>query len=939
MFIVGIHDHFLVILSVLIAAFASYTALSLAGRMRASVGLMRRAWLGAAAITLGGGIWSMHFVAMLAFSVPGMSISYDIPLSLLSLATPIAFTTGGLIAMSWGVATSLRVVVSGLLMGTGVAAMHYMGMAAMRMDATLSYERLWLSLSVLIAIGAATAATWLASRDQQANHRAAAAIALGGAIAGMHYAGMKAAVFTAARQVDHAGESASLSQTYLAIGITVVTLAILLLALGAAQIDRAFNAYARREARIAMRLSIADVLRGQHTRSTLQDMAAMIGAHFSASQAGFAQFDPENEEFQFETCWSDGSVAPLAGTRPAEQFGSKLIAELNAGRTVIVEDSLQHSREEPARIGRRGGDLQTRSLLIVPFLRDERLWTIVFVADRFARGWHADDVLFLEELAERTRLVIERAEVENQLRQMNATLEARVEARSAQLRQAEEARREADALYRAYFQNTPDPLFVLGVGDGPTFIVEQINPAHEGGVGFKLEAIKGKRIDEVLPADTATRVVEAYRHVVETAKIFSYRDIFTLGERSQYWDTTLIPMTNDQGQVVRIFGSSRDVTAQILSEEALRQSQKMEAMGQLTGGVAHDFNNLLTPIIGSLDRLQRKGLGDERDQKLVAGAMQAAERAKTLVQRLLSFARRQPLQTVPVNIVSLVNGMADLISSTVGPRIATVVEMADDLPPALADPNQLEMALLNLSVNARDAMPDGGTLRIAASALTVGSGELGDLQPGEYVCLSVTDDGVGMDEATARRAVDPFFSTKGVGRGTGLGLSMVHGLAAQLGGRLTIKSKPGLGTQIQLCLPRSNEAPASDMPAHEPIVAPSIGTVLLVDDEDLVRDTTTDMLIDLGYQVHSARCAAEAIELIDKGLVPDYLVTDHLMPGQSGTELAWHVLGVLPATKVIIISGYAEANGADPRLSLLSKPFVQAELAAKLARLSEGPST
>ena len=281
--------------------------------------------------------------------------------------------------------------------------------------------------------------------------------------------------------------------------------------------------------------------------------------------------------------------------------------------------------------------------------------------------------------------------------------------------------------------------------------------------------------------------------------------------------------------------------------EQLRHSQKLEAMGSLTGGVAHDFNNLLTPIIGGLDLLQRRGFGGEREKRLIAGAAQSAERAKTLVQRLLAFARRQPLQAVAVDLGKLVRDMADLVSSTTGPQIRVVVEIVDDLPPAKADANQLEMALLNLSVNARDAMPEGGTLRITAS---LSARPLPELKPGEYLCLSVADTGVGMDEATLERAVEPFFSTKGVGKGTGLGLAMVHGLASQLGGALSITSKIGLGTNVELWLPKAEVVIESE---KGPVDSPSRrgrGTVLLVDDEEYVRMSTAEMLFVLGYRRH-----------------------------------------------------------------------------------------
>lgn len=220
------------------------------------------------------------------------------------------------------------------------------------------------------------------------------------------------------------------------------------------------------------------------------------------------------------------------------------------------------------------------------------------------------------------------------------------------------------------------------------------------------------------------------------------------------------------------------------AREALRQSQKMEAMGSLTGGVAHDFNNLLTPIVGSLDLLQRKGVGGEREQRLIDAALQSAERAKTLVQRLLAFARRQPLKAEPVDVRSMIEGMSDLIASTSGPRIRLELDVQPDLLPALADANQVEMALLNLAVNARDAMPDGGRLTIAADVEDISETHRAGLVCGQYVRIAVSDTGGGMDEATIARAAEPFFSTKGIGKGTGLGLSMVHGLAAQLGGGL-----------------------------------------------------------------------------------------------------------------------------------------------------------
>ncbi|HEX3406411.1 MAG TPA: ATP-binding protein, partial [Caulobacteraceae bacterium] len=395
------------------------------------------------------------------------------------------------------------------------------------------------------------------------------------------------------------------------------------------------------------------------------------------------------------------------------------------------------------------------------------------------------------------------------------------------------------------------------------------------------------------------------------------------------------------GERIGAFQFIYDVTERMLeqerlaqAEEQLRQAQKMEAMGQLTGGVAHDFNNLLTPIIGGLDVLQRARIGGERERRLIDGALQSADRAKTLVQRLLAFARRQPLQPTAVDLGALVRGMADLVASTAGPQIRVVVEIEDDVAPARADQNQLEMALLNLAVNARDAMSGGGTIRISVANAQVRAGQTPGLAPGPYVRLSVADTGVGMDAATLARAVEPFFSTKGIGKGTGLGLSMVHGLMQQLGGALTIASRPGLGANVELWLPQSGEAPADSERSHAPVEPGSRrGLALLVDDEALVRASTADMLAELGYSVAEASSAEEALRRLDAGLKPAVVISDHLMPGMTGVDLARAVGARFPDVPVLIVSGYADMEGIEPDLARLTKPFLTADLSAALAEI------
>jgi len=369
----------------------------------------------------------------------------------------------------------------------------------------------------------------------------------------------------------------------------------------------------------------------------------------------------------------------------------------------------------------------------------------------------------------------------------------------------------------------------------------------------------------------------------------------------------------------------------------LHEAQKLETLGQLTGGVAHDFNNLLTPIIGSLDLLRRRTAPTDKSHRHIDMALQAASRAATLVQRLLAFARRQDLQPRSVDIVTLLHGMQDLIRKSVGPMVEVAVECPAELPPARIDPNQLELAILNLALNARDAMAGGGRLSISARAEAVGPGHL--LAAGEYLRVSISDTGVGMDSVTLGHAVEPFFSTKGVGRGTGLGLSMVHGLCAQLGGTLYLRSKPGEGTTAEMWLPAATEPAGREEIEPAPlVVARRAATILLVDDEDIVRRATADMLSDIGYTVVEAASGAEALRMVRDGTICDVVVSDYLMPGMNGVDLISHLRDLLPGLPAILISGYSTiAEGSGSELPRLAKPFRQADLARGVAQLLAEP--
>ncbi|GGE02774.1 hybrid sensor histidine kinase/response regulator [Polymorphobacter glacialis] len=464
---------------------------------------------------------------------------------------------------------------------------------------------------------------------------------------------------------------------------------------------------------------------------------------------------------------------------------------------------------------------------------------------------------------------------------------------------------------------------------------ETTNPAWHAVLGWTETEVVSMSIFEMLHPEDAPRTRGGFEAILTGATVTQFENRYRCkdgGYRLLSWIG--VP------EAGKIYCIGRDITAEreaasrlALAEEALRQSQKLEALGQLTGGVAHDFNDLLMPIMGRLDMLLRRGIGDARERRLMEGALQSAERARTLVQRLLAFARRQPLQTINVDVPALITGMADLIASTTGPQIRVVVDIAADVPAALAHANQLEMALLNLSLNARDAMADGGTLRITVGADTVAEGHRTQLPSGNYVRIGVADTGSGMDAETLARAVEPFYSTKGIGKGTGLGLSMVHGLLSQLGGAMTLSSEAGQGTNIELWLPTgaADHAPVAPGNRHTAI-AQRFGRILLVDDEPLVRASAAEMLLDMGYEVVEAEAeSAEAgLQLVEDGLSFVVLVTDHLMAGMTDVELARRLQESLPDIRVLIVSGYAEAEGIAADLPRLTKPFRQAELAAML---------
>jgi PAS domain S-box-containing protein len=519
----------------------------------------------------------------------------------------------------------------------------------------------------------------------------------------------------------------------------------------------------------------------------------------------------------------------------------------------------------------------------------------------------------------------------DQLAELNATLAQRVE----------EKTRERDRIW-----NVSQDLLVVADRNG---VWRTVNPAWTRTLGWS-EAELLNRTSEWLehPDDGGLTRAEVNK-LVQGNSTVRFEGRFRHKDGSYRWlSWTGVP---DQDH---IYAVARDVTSEKAAaerlratEEALLQSQKMEAVGQLTGGIAHDFNNLLTGIVGSLDLLQTRLNQGRTDNvaRYINAAMTSANRAAALTHRLLAFARRQPLVPKNTDVNQLVVSLEDLLRRTIGETIDLEIAASDDLWCTLCDPNQLESALLNLAINARDAMPDGGKLTISTANARLGSvtAETPALSPGDYVCIAVTDTGVGMSAEVAARAFDPFFTTKPIGQGTGLGLSMIYGFARQSNGHVTIESKLGQGTSIRLYLPRHHgDAAASSsfaLKAAEP--AATGETVLVVEDEPVVRAVILEMLAEQGYRTLEAVDGPSGLRILRERERIDLLVTDVGLPGMNGRQLADQARETRPDMKILFMTGYAEsvaiADGfLQPGMEMITKPFDLDNLSQRIRAMVSG---
>ncbi len=687
------------------------------------------------------------------------------------------------------------------------------------------------------------------------------------------------------------------------------------------------------EARQALLLRL---VRGQRETGDPEAMmraaAEAVGRHLHANRVGFFEMR-DADTLGLTVGWTDGGLDLLAGTFPAVGIGTAYLAAVRNGAVLGIADVMQ----DPLTSDSRFAGIGARAIIGVPIIHNGRWHAGMYVNHAAVRHWTEEEIALVRDVAGQTWDAVERARAVHALRELNATLEQRVEERTA----------ERDRVWR----NSRDLLLVVGA-DG---IFRAVNPAWTAILGHDPAEVVGRSFLEFVWPDDAALTQNGLHSAVSTNNLTNFENRYRHKDGTPRWISW---HTSVEGDLVYAYG--RHITAEKEQEEALRraeeelrQAQKMEAVGQLTGGIAHDFNNLLAGISGALELLQRRleegRIADLRRYADIAAV--AATRAAALTQRLLAFARRQPLDPRPTDANRLLASMQELLRRTLGPGIELEMMLAGGLWPALCDPNQLENAVLNLAINGRDAMPEGGRLIVETANAHLDDAyaraEGGEVRPGQYVAVSVTDTGIGMPPEVVARVFEPFFTTKPTGQGTGLGLSMLYGFVKQSGGHVRVSSAPDRGTTMRLYLPRHRGGIAAEddgaiTALAEAGAGPTVGTVLLVEDEAAIRALAAEALAERGCRVLEAVDGPAGLRILEGGVRIDLLVTDVGLPGSlNGRQLADAARVRRPGLAVLFITGYAHnaalGNGAAlaPGMEMMTKPFALDALATKVLGMIE----
>lgn len=668
-----------------------------------------------------------------------------------------------------------------------------------------------------------------------------------------------------------------------------------------------------------------DITEKKRAESELRVSEARLENALSIAALGTFEWSPRTDVFQLSP-----RGRQIFGFEPDDES-----AALSARARIHPEDNVRVRAEAFALLD-NGSRRITEFRVILP---DGSVRYVKSMSDAVKQGEQERDrfVGVVEDVTER-RLAMHR------MNHLNELLEQRVLARTKELEQSQ-------SRFQAYFNASPEYLYLLRLTPDDKLLFEDVNPAGAKLYGLSRDAMVGRSpldIDATESGQEAGQDIECNaRRSLELEQTLRYEASRQYGSRPPVTINTIIaPVEKTADQRGLVLVCKRDVTEQRRTEEALRQSQKMEAIGQLTGGIAHDFNNLLAGVMGSLELMNnriKQGRVNEID-RYIAVAEESSKRAAALTQRLLAFSRRQTLSPAQTDVNRLVQSMEDLIRRTLGPSIELHVAAADNLWMTQVDPNQLEIALVNLCLNSRDAMPSGGRLTIETANFEVDSrmAREGELTVGQYVSLSVSDTGTGMTPEVMARAFDPFFTTKPLGAGTGLGLSMIYGFVKQSGGHVRLYSEINRGATATIYLPRlmpksdAVQTPFSSMAT--PPRSMSRGVVLVVDDEAMIRMLVLEVLEDLGFGSLEAADGASALEILRSDVPVDLLVTDVGMPNMNGRELADSARALRPFLRVLFITGYAENavinhGHLDSGMQIMTKPFLMEALGLKITEM------
>lgn len=658
--------------------------------------------------------------------------------------------------------------------------------------------------------------------------------------------------------------------------------------------------------RTAFLLSLSDALRPLTTPADVIRLTAdRIGEWLGASRVFYAEIADGRMTVERDfTC----GVPSIVGEHSLEAFGPDLLAAYKIGTPVVVRDVTSDGRLSDG--AREGLSSREVGAFIDVVMFEEAQWVgLLAVQSAAPRVWTSAEETLVQEVGERVKIAVERARAERD--------------RLWDLSQ--------DLLARADYAG----------------MMSAVSPAWTRVLGWSRTELLTRGYETFMHPEDAPPTIEAIQRMAATRQPTRFENRIAAQDGTwKHIEWTVAP----EPDAANFIAVGRDLTEAKAREvdlqtaqEALRQSQKMEAVGQLTGGIAHDFNNMLTGVIGGLDLIRRNiraGKMDRVDKYLEAATI-SAERAAGLTSRLLAFGRRQSLDLRATDVNAMVVSMEDLLHRTLGEQITLEVNLAEDLLNAYTDVNQLESALLNLCINARDAMPNGGKLIVETDNIELDkryTREYPELEPGQYVTMSVTDTGSGMSATTLEKVFEPFFTTKPVGQGTGLGLSMIYGFARQSGGHIRIYSEPSQGTTVKLFLPRFKGSAEPEVVSKAEPPRGAGETVMVVEDDASVRLIVTEVLNELGYRSIEAVDATTAIPILESQRRLDLLVTDVGLPGLNGRQLAEIARQSRPDLKILFVTGYARSAAVrsgflDPGMDMMTKPFAVDALATKIREI------